>query len=214
MKSVMKLARVLLAAAVLCVPLVAAAQGSPKQVLFTNIHVFDGLKKDRIENANVLTVRFRSLGKEVRLMTSVSWCTREPPQGFEGNVLGQSVTSPADFVEVSFLLFRSPQWRGLIDRVKLDLSEYPGCFEIDSLRVSKAAPYVESLEMRSRKPFSPGFGVKVKEFAMAMTFAPVGPDEVVLPETVRIRMAARAFLVKKIDETVVVTYGDYRRDAD
>jgi hypothetical protein len=83
-----------------------------------------------------------------------------------------------------------------------------------TLRVSKAAPYVESLEMRSREPFSPGFGVKVKEFAMAMTFAPVGPDEVVLPETVRIRMAGRAFLVKKIDETVVVTYGDYRRAAD
>lgn len=83
-----------------------------------------------------------------------------------------------------------------------------------TLRVSKASPYVESLEMRSREPFSPGFGVKVKEFAMAMTFVPVGPDAVVLPETVRIRMAARAFLVKKIDETVLVTYGDYRRDAD
>lgn len=83
-----------------------------------------------------------------------------------------------------------------------------------TLRVSKADAYVESLEMRSREPFSPGFGVKVKEFAMALTFAPVGSDAIVLPETVRIRMAGRAFLVKKIDETVVVTYSDYRRPAE
>jgi hypothetical protein len=86
---------------------------------------------------------------------------------------------------------------------------------VDStLRVRKAGPYVESLEMRSREPFSPRFGVKVREFAMTMTFAPVGPDEIVLPETVRIRMAARAFLVKQIDETVEVTYSDYRRSTD
>jgi len=83
-----------------------------------------------------------------------------------------------------------------------------------ALRVSKAGPYVESLEMHSREPFSPGFGIKVKEFAMTLTFAPVGPEATVLPETVRIRMAGRAFLVKKIDETVVVTYGDYRRPTD
>jgi len=83
-----------------------------------------------------------------------------------------------------------------------------------TLRVNKADAYVESLEMRSREPFSPGFGVKVKEFAMALTFAPAGPDAIVLPETVRIRMAGRAFVVKKIDETAVLTYSDYRRRAE
>ena len=32
----------------------AAAQDAPKQVLFTNVHVFDGINEDRIENASVL----------------------------------------------------------------------------------------------------------------------------------------------------------------
>ena len=53
MKSVIKLAGGLLAALVLSAPL-AVAQDAPKQVLFTNVHVFDGVKKERIENANVL----------------------------------------------------------------------------------------------------------------------------------------------------------------
>jgi imidazolonepropionase-like amidohydrolase len=50
----MKLVCGLLTAAVLCVPLIAAAQEAPKQVLFTNVHVFDGVNEDRTENANVL----------------------------------------------------------------------------------------------------------------------------------------------------------------
>lgn len=83
-----------------------------------------------------------------------------------------------------------------------------------TLRVVKAGPYVESLEMRSREPFSPGFGVKMKEFAMRLTFAPVGPEATALPETVNIHIVGRAFLVKKVDETVEVTYSDYRRPGD
>jgi hypothetical protein len=80
-----------------------------------------------------------------------------------------------------------------------------------TLRVSKEGPFVESLEMRSRKPFRIAFGVKLKEFATVLTFAQVGSERAVLPETVSIRMAGRAFLVKKIDETVEVTYSDYQR---
>ena len=54
MKSVMKLALIVLTALGLSLPLAVAAQGTPGQVLFTNIHVFDGVSKNRIENANVL----------------------------------------------------------------------------------------------------------------------------------------------------------------
>ena len=39
----------------LCLPVLGAAQDdAPEQVLFTNVHVFDGVSEDRIENANVL----------------------------------------------------------------------------------------------------------------------------------------------------------------
>ena len=80
-----------------------------------------------------------------------------------------------------------------------------------TIRVSKDGPFVESLEMRNREPFSAAFGVKVKEFLTVLTFSQVGSDSVVLPSTVKVRMAGRAFLIKKIDESVEVIYSDYAR---
>ncbi len=79
-----------------------------------------------------------------------------------------------------------------------------------TLRISKSGPYVESLEMRSREPFSPAFGVKIKEFSTVMTFAPVGDEVIVLPESVAVRMVGRAMLFKKLDETVRTRFSDYR----
>ncbi len=54
MKSVLKLALGLLAAAVLSVPLAATAQDAPKQVLFTNVNVFDGFGPELQMGMNVL----------------------------------------------------------------------------------------------------------------------------------------------------------------
>jgi hypothetical protein len=78
------------------------------------------------------------------------------------------------------------------------------------LRISKNGPYVESLEMRSRKPFSPAFSVKIKEFSTVMTFAPAGENGTVLPESVSVRMVGRAMLFKKLDERVETRFSDYR----
>lgn len=78
------------------------------------------------------------------------------------------------------------------------------------LRISKNGPYVESLEMRSREPFSPAFSVKIKEFSTVMTFAPVGENGTVLPESVEVRVIGRAMLFKKLDETVETRLSDYR----
>ena len=54
MKSVMKLALGMLAALGLCLPLAATAQEAPKQVLFTNVNVFDGFGPDLQMGMNVL----------------------------------------------------------------------------------------------------------------------------------------------------------------
>ena len=54
MKTVMKLARGLLTVAVLCMPLAVAAQEAPKQVLFTNVNVFDGFGPELKMGMNVL----------------------------------------------------------------------------------------------------------------------------------------------------------------
>ena len=50
----MKLARGLLTVAVLCMPLAVAAQEAPKQVLFTNVNVFDGFGPELKMGMNVL----------------------------------------------------------------------------------------------------------------------------------------------------------------
>jgi imidazolonepropionase-like amidohydrolase len=54
MTHVINLALVTLAVVGLHLPLAAAAQDAPRQVLFTNVHVFDGVSAERIENASVL----------------------------------------------------------------------------------------------------------------------------------------------------------------
>jgi hypothetical protein len=78
------------------------------------------------------------------------------------------------------------------------------------LRISKNGPYVQSLEMRSREPFSPAFSVKIKEFSTVMTFAPAGEKGTVLLESVKVRVIGRAMLFKKLDETVETRFSDYR----
>lgn len=54
MRSVIKLARGMLMATALCMPLAAAAQDAPKQVLFTNVNVFDGFGPELKMGMNVL----------------------------------------------------------------------------------------------------------------------------------------------------------------
>jgi hypothetical protein len=75
-------------------------------------------------------------------------------------------------------------------------------------------PYVESVALVSREPFSPAFGIKVKEFSTVLSYAPVGSAGTVLPSRVEMRMAGRAMLVKKIQETVDVRFQDYRYVGD
>lgn len=81
-----------------------------------------------------------------------------------------------------------------------------------TLRVVKTGggPYVESIELLAAKPFSPVPGVKIKAFSTVMTYAPVGPRKAVLPSTVEVRLTGRAFLVKKLEQTVDVRFENYR----
>ena len=78
-----------------------------------------------------------------------------------------------------------------------------------NLKIVKDGPYVESVDMRSRGPFKPGFGVKISEFVMAMTFEPAAAGGPLLPRTVTVRLNGRALLFKKIKEKVKVTYSGY-----
>lgn len=81
------------------------------------------------------------------------------------------------------------------------------------LEVQKAGPTVSSIELESRGPFSPAFGVKIEQFMTHMTFAPLEQGGPAFPKTVRVKVQGRAFMVKKLDEDARVTYSDWKRVA-
>jgi hypothetical protein len=83
-----------------------------------------------------------------------------------------------------------------------------------TLRVVKEGPYVDRIELGNPEPFSPGFGLKVKQFSTVMTFAPQGEQRSALPHSESFRLVGRALLVKKVDVDVELTYDDYRFGGD
>ena len=83
-----------------------------------------------------------------------------------------------------------------------------------TLRIIKDGPYVASVDMRSPKPFKPGFGVKIEEFVTTLSFEPVSANGLILPSTVGFRLLGRAFLVKKINVRTEVSYGDFELVGD
>lgn len=70
-------------------------------------------------------------------------------------------------------------------------------------------PYVASVDMRSSKPFNPSLGVKIEEFVTTLSFGPVAANGPILRSEVRFRLPGRAFLIKKINVQVNVSYADY-----
>ncbi|MEO9573496.1 MAG: hypothetical protein ABJ360_16300 [Roseobacter sp.] len=56
----------------------ALAQNTPEQTLFTNVHIFDGVNEERIENANVLVdAESRERGiKTIQLIMKTAKSTR------------------------------------------------------------------------------------------------------------------------------------------
>jgi hypothetical protein len=92
------------------------------------------------------------------------------------------------------------------DRERKMMSHVDGVLEVD-----KAGPTVSSIELKSRGPFSPAFGVNISEFMTHMTFAPLEEGGPALPQTVAVRVEGRAFMVKKLNEDVKVAYSDWVR---
>ncbi|MGK2857165.1 MAG: hypothetical protein ACSLFQ_08155 [Thermoanaerobaculia bacterium] len=86
---------------------------------------------------------------------------------------------------------------------------------VDSIRgtlvISKAAPYVESLDLASTGEMRPVTGVKISEFHLTLTFHAPDAHGKALPATVRSVVKGRAMLVKKIDQDLSVSFTEYAR---
>lgn len=79
-----------------------------------------------------------------------------------------------------------------------------------TVKIIKAGPYIEYVDLRSAKPFRPQFGVKIKEFVTRLSFAPAAINGPIVPMSIDVRIKARAFLFVGIDETVSISYSDYQ----
>jgi len=78
-----------------------------------------------------------------------------------------------------------------------------------TLKIMRDGPYVARVDMRSPKPFKPGFGVKFEEYVTVLNFKPVTAGGPILPSALEIRLLGKAFLVRKIDVQIDISYGDY-----
>ncbi|MDA0791263.1 MAG: hypothetical protein O2780_17615 [Proteobacteria bacterium] len=77
-----------------------------------------------------------------------------------------------------------------------------------ALRISKAGPIVEFIDIRSREAFKPRFGFKVNDFLTRMEF--VEQSGAVLPYRLEFRIDAKAMGLMNIDQKVSVQYTDYQ----
>jgi hypothetical protein len=91
-----------------------------------------------------------------------------------------------------------------------------GFFEhIDAtLKIIKDGPYLEYIDMRSARPFKLQFGIKIKKFLTRLQFGPAAIGGPIAPQSINIDISIRAFLVKSIDETVMINYSDYEYVGD
>lgn len=83
-----------------------------------------------------------------------------------------------------------------------------------TLKIVKHGPYIEFISLRSNKPFKPRFGVKISELVTHLSFGPAAAGGPIVPESVDIRVRARAFLAIGIDETVSISFSDYEYVGD
>jgi len=83
-----------------------------------------------------------------------------------------------------------------------------------TLKIVKDGPYIESIILRSNKPFRPQFGVKVKDFLTRLEFGPAASEGPIVPISVDIKIKVRAYLVIGIDETISTTFSDYEYVGD
>lgn len=79
-----------------------------------------------------------------------------------------------------------------------------------TLKIARNGPYLEIINLQSSKPFKPQFGVKVSNFVTRLQFGPAATDGPIVPVSVDIRIKARAFLAISVDETVSISYSDYK----
>lgn len=77
------------------------------------------------------------------------------------------------------------------------------------IEISKNLRHISSIRLQSDKPFKPHFTVKISEFLTHLRFGSVANHSQIVPLQIKVKIKARALLVKGVEEESVITYSDY-----
>jgi hypothetical protein len=78
-----------------------------------------------------------------------------------------------------------------------------------TLTISKGGRYLQEINMQSREPFKPRFGVKINDFLTRLRFAPAADQGPIVPLSIDFRIDVRAFMVKRVRESAEISFSDY-----
>jgi len=78
-----------------------------------------------------------------------------------------------------------------------------------AIKIMKDGRYVESLEIRNKEDIKPGWGTKITQFLIHLTFGPAVDDGPIVPQTINVRVTGRALLFIGFDEQEAIKYSDF-----
>jgi hypothetical protein len=78
-----------------------------------------------------------------------------------------------------------------------------------SVFVDRGTHTVSRIEIRSAEPFSPVFGVRIRESLTVLEYAPSRPGEAPLLTRARLTVRGRAFWLHSLDQDMEIRWGDH-----
>jgi hypothetical protein len=78
-----------------------------------------------------------------------------------------------------------------------------------TIRINKAGPYLEYIDLRTRAPIKPAMGVKIEKLITRLTFGPAVDGGPVVPLSTQVEVKGRAYLVIRFDEQELFRNSDF-----
>lgn len=78
-----------------------------------------------------------------------------------------------------------------------------------TIRINKAGPHLEYIDLRSRAPIKPAIGVKIEKLVTRLTFGPAAEGGPVVPLSTQVEVKGRAYLFISFDEQELFRNSDF-----
>ena len=78
-----------------------------------------------------------------------------------------------------------------------------------TIRINKAGPYLEYIDLRTRSPIKPAMGIKLAKLITRFTFGPAVDGGPVVPLSTQVEVKGRAYLVISFDEQELFRNSDF-----